>query len=88
MNSFELIHKFKSHMSVEFEMTYLGEFHHFLGIKVWKKEDCICMSQARYTWDILKFKMKSCKTDATPLEIGLKKNKNDDSILVDKILYH
>ena len=34
----ELFKKFKPHMVIEFEMTYLGEMHYFLGIEVWKKK--------------------------------------------------
>lgn len=60
-------------MSVEFEMTDLGELHYFLGIEVWQKEDGIFISQAKYTWDILKkFRMLSCNPMETPLEVGLK----------------
>jgi hypothetical protein len=47
------------------------------------------MSQAKYTWDILKkFNMMSCKPATTPLEIGLKLYRNDDSNPVDATLYH
>eukprot|EP00253_Pinus_taeda_P026427 PITA_26427 len=76
-------------MIAKFEMTDLGEFHYFLGIEVWQKEDGIFMSQAKYTWDILKkFRMLSCKPTATPLDVGLKLYKHDDSNSVDVTLYH
>jgi chaperone required for assembly of F1-ATPase len=46
------------------------------------------MSQAKYTWDILKkFRMLSCKPIRTPLEVGLKLYIPDDSNLVDVTLY-
>jgi hypothetical protein len=87
-NNFDLFQKFKSHMIVEFEMTDLGELHYFLGIEVWQKEDSIFMSQAKYTWDILKkFNMLSCKPATTPLEVGLKLYGHDDSNPVDVTLY-
>jgi hypothetical protein len=75
-------------MIVEFEMTDLGELHYFLGIEVWQKEDSIFMSQAKYTWDILKkFNMLSCKPTTTPLEVKLKLYIHDDSNPVDVTLY-
>jgi hypothetical protein len=52
------------------------------------KEDGIFMSQAKYTWDILKkFDMMSCKPTTTPLEVRFKLYRNDDSNLVDATLY-
>ncbi len=78
-----------SHMIVEFEMKNLGMLHYFLGIEFWKKKDGIFMSQAKYTWDILKnFRMLSCKLVETPLYVGLKLYKHDDSNSVDVMLYH
>ena len=74
-------------MIAEFEMTNLGELHYFLGIEVWQKEDNIFMSQAKYTWDILKkFIILSCKP-TTSLEVGLKLYEHDDSKSVDVTLY-
>eukprot|EP00253_Pinus_taeda_P002408 PITA_02408 len=88
-NSTKLFQRFKSHMVAEFEMIDLGELHYFLGIEVWQKEDGIFMSQAKYTWDILKkFRMLSCKPATTPLEVGLKSYRHDDSNSVDVTLYH
>jgi hypothetical protein len=75
-------------MIAEFGMIDLGELHYFLGIEVWQKEDSIFMSQAKYTWDILKkFSMSSCKPATTPLEVRLKLHINDDSNLVDATIY-
>jgi hypothetical protein len=75
-------------MIAEFEMTDLGELHYFLGIEVWQKEDGILMSQGKYTSDILKmFRMMSCKLAKTPLEVGLKLYRHDDSKSVDVTLY-
>jgi hypothetical protein len=46
------------------------------------------MSQAKYTWDILKkFRMLSCKPMTTPLDIGLKLYEHDDSKSFDVTLY-
>jgi hypothetical protein len=59
-----------------------------LGIEVWHKEDRFFMSQAKYTWDILKkFKMLSCKPMTTPLEVRLKLYGHDESKSVDVTLY-
>lgn len=66
-------------MIVEFEMAYLRELYYLFGIEVWQKEHGIFMSQAKYTWDILKkFIMLSCKPVETPLEIQLKLYTHDD----------
>jgi hypothetical protein len=47
------------------------------------------MSQGKYTLDILKkFRIMSCKRETTPLEVGLKLYRHDDSKLVDITLYH
>jgi hypothetical protein len=75
-------------MIAEFEMTDLGELNYFLGIEVWQKEDNVFISQAKYTWDILKnFNKLSCTPTTTLLEVVLKLYEHDDSNLIDVTLY-
>ena len=56
----EMLNKFKKSMMKEFEMTDLGELHHFLGIEVYQSKEGIFISQESYANGILKkFKMEN-----------------------------
>eukprot|EP01018_Ginkgo_biloba_P027335 Gb_24906 [translate_table: standard] len=79
---------FKRAMTSEFEMTDLGLMHYFLGMEVRQLNDGIFVSQGKYAVDLLdKFKMTNCKSVSTPLSLGEKLIKDDDSSKVDPTIY-
>ncbi|GAA0186911.1 transmembrane signal receptor [Lithospermum erythrorhizon] len=84
----EMLSDFKSAMMNEFEMTDLGELHHFLGINVQKSKEGIFISQEKYTVELLeKFNMKNSNPVSTPCVTGLKLSKNGEGKLVDQTLF-
>jgi len=53
----------------EFSMTDMGPLHHFLGISVERRGDCLFLSQRQYLLDILdRAGMRDCKPCTTPVE--------------------
>ena len=80
--------EFKKSMMVEFEMSDLGMMHYFLGIEVVQLANWIFISQKKYVQDILdRFQMKDCNPVSTPIEFGLKLNKDHEGKKVDSTLY-
>jgi len=50
-------------------MKDLGHMHHFFGIKVWREDGKILISQSKYANKIIKiFNINGCKLTSTPLE--------------------
>lgn len=59
----------KAMLSSRFKMKDLGKLKHFLGIDFSQTDECVTMSQQRYTERILKrFDMQDCRTRETPCE--------------------
>ncbi|GAA0166120.1 transmembrane signal receptor [Lithospermum erythrorhizon] len=84
----EMLSDFKSAMMNEFEMTDLGELHHFLGINVQKSKEGIFISQEKYAAELLeKFNMKNSNPVSTPCVTCLKLSKNGEGKLVDQTLF-
>jgi hypothetical protein len=53
----------------DFSMTDMGPLHHFLGISVERRGDCLFLSQRQYLLDILdRAGMRDCKPCSTPVE--------------------
>lgn len=82
----QTIKMIKQSMSIEFEMTDVGEMDTFLGIHV--KRDIhrgqINMNQSTYMKNVLqKFGMSECKNTATPIEVGLDLAKCDQNTVCD-----
>eukprot|EP00253_Pinus_taeda_P004926 PITA_04926 len=83
-----LIKTFKSVMKEGFEMTDMGLLRYFLGIEVDQNENGIFISQARYVNEVLgRFNMQQCKATITPMVMGLKLSKEDNSKDFDPSLY-
>ena len=87
-NNFDLLNDFKIAMMKEFEMTDLGELHHFLGIEVYQSKNDFFISQENYAKEIMrKFKMENANPVSTPCITGLKLSKNGEGKLVDSTLF-
>jgi hypothetical protein len=83
-----LSQKFSKDMHNEFEMSLLGELNFFLGLHISQLDEGIFISQTKYIKEMLKkFKMEDCKPVSTPMVIGCKLRKDDESKEVDQRLY-
>ena len=79
---------FASKMKKELEMSMLGEQTIFLGLQVYQIDKGIFISQTKYIKDMLKiFKMEDSKHVSTPMIIGCKLSKDDESLEVDHTMY-
>lgn len=71
------IERLKNKMRAAFEVKDLGELKYFLSMEVARSKAGICISQRKYTLDLLKETSKlGCKLANTPLEPNWK-NKGD-----------
>eukprot|EP00253_Pinus_taeda_P035202 PITA_35202 len=83
-----LIKNFKSVMKEEFEITDMGLLRYFLGIEVDQNENGIFISQEKYVNEVSsRFNMQECKAAITPMIMGLKLSKEDNSKDFDPSLY-
>ena len=72
----------------EFEMSMLGELSYFLGLQISQLKNGKFLSQTKYAKEMLKrFHMEDCKPMGTPMIIGCKLTKNDDSRNVYRTTY-
>jgi hypothetical protein len=79
-NDDRLSQKFARDVQSEFEMSLLGELNFFLGLHISQLDECIFISQTKYIKEMLKkFKMEYCKLVSTPMVIGSKLSKDDES---------
>ena len=70
----------KTSLMKNFEMSYWGLLHYFLGLEVKQGIDGIFLSQRKYAKDLLKkFTMVNCKAAATPKNINEKLCRDDGS---------
>ena len=66
-------------------MSLLGEFNFFLGLQISQLDDGIFISQTKSIKEMLNFfGMEDCKPVSTPIIIGFKLNKDDESKEVDQ----
>jgi len=87
-NDVKMLNEFKYSMMAEFEMTDLGELHHFLGIEVLQSKKGIFISQESYAKEVLKrFKMENANPVSTPCIPGLKLCKEGEGKLVDSTMF-
>jgi uncharacterized membrane protein YciS (DUF1049 family) len=83
-NNASLVKWFSSAMQSEFEMSMIGELPFFLGLQITQKFEGIFISQEKYLREMLKsFQMEYSKPMSTPMVIGCKLSKDDDSPDVD-----
>jgi hypothetical protein len=64
-SSNSLVARFEENMSMEFEMSMMGELQFFLGLQIKQSKEGTFVHQAKYTKDIVrKFKMEDSTTTA------------------------
>jgi len=67
-------------MKEEFEMTDMGLLRYFLGIEVDQNKNGIFVSWEKYVNEVLsRFNMQDSKETITPMVMGLKINKEDNT---------
>ncbi|CAL2241824.1 unnamed protein product [Prunus armeniaca] len=82
-NNEDMFKEFKKSMMEEFEMTYLGKMHYFLGIEVKQTSNGVFIGQKKYAEEILKrFHMEDCNSVQNPIVPGTKLNKDVGGELV------
>ena len=75
-----LSQQFAKDMQSEFEMSLLGDLNFFLGLQISQLNDGIFISQSKYIKEMLKkFGIEDCKLVSTPMIIGCKLSKYDES---------
>ena len=84
----ENINDVKRKLKSEFKISDLGELKYFLGIKIVKKENKVCLSQRKYLLDVLKkFGMSTCKLLQISLDVNVKFTYYDGEKIEDSQLY-
>jgi hypothetical protein len=69
-------------------MLMIGELKFFFGSQVSQSDKGIFISQTKYIKEMLrKFQMEDCKTMSTPMIIGYKLSKDDESLELDQTMY-
>jgi hypothetical protein len=67
-SSNSLVARFANDMSMEFEMSMMGELQFFLGLQIKQSKEGTFVHQEKYTKDIVrKFKMEDSKAMVTPM---------------------
>jgi hypothetical protein len=75
---------FARRIQQEFEMSLLGELNFFLGLKIIQSNRGFFIHQSKYVKYILKkFQLEDCKPVSTPMTVGCKLSKEDESKAVD-----
>ena len=65
---FSLINKLKEQLMSKFKITNLGPTAHYLGMKVFRKEDTITVTQMVYIDQLLEiYQMSNCNPASTPM---------------------
>ncbi|KAJ9541813.1 hypothetical protein OSB04_028319 [Centaurea solstitialis] len=83
-----MIKRFKSEMSMNFEMSDLGRLTYYLGIEVKQEESGITINQEAYARHILKeVGLEDCNPTHIPLEAGNKLTKAEDEPEIDPTQY-
>jgi len=75
---------FARRMQQEFEMSLLGELYFFLGLQIVQSKRGFFIDQSKYVKYMLnKFQLEVCKPVCTPMTVGCKLSKEDESKVVD-----
>ena len=76
-------------MSMEFEMSMIGELSFFLGLQIKQLKECIFVCQSKYVKDILKkFGMEDAKPIKNPMATNGHLDLDKGGNPVDQKLYH
>ena len=79
---------FARRMQQEFEMSFLGEMNLFLGLQIVQSKKGFFIHYSKYVKDMLKkFQLEDCKPVSTPMTVGCKLGKDDESKTVDTKYY-
>ncbi|XP_051132509.1 uncharacterized mitochondrial protein AtMg00810-like [Andrographis paniculata] len=83
-----MIIEFRESMKHEFGMTDLGKMRYFLGLEVLQRPDGIFINQSKYASELLRrFGMDKSNYVHNPMALGVKLNKDEDGVKVDKTYY-
>nr|GEX97090.1 ribonuclease H-like domain-containing protein [Tanacetum cinerariifolium] len=84
----EEIKKCKDLLSSKFFIKDIGNLKYLLGIEVIKNDQGICLSQRKYSLELLsEFRMLACKPSNIPLYVSKNKNKQAKLIDVDEFFW-
>jgi hypothetical protein len=87
-SSNSLVARFAEDMSKEFEMSMMGEWQFFLGLRIRQSKEGTFVLQAKYTKDIVrKFKMEDSKAMATPMSTTTTLYADEEGVHVDQKEY-
>jgi hypothetical protein len=87
-SSHSLVARFVEDMSIEFEMSMMGELQFFLGLQIKQAKEGTFVHQAKYTKDILKkFKMDDLKPLSTLMSTTTALDADEDGEPVDQKEY-
>jgi ABC-type uncharacterized transport system ATPase subunit len=87
-SSNSLVARFGEDMSMEFEMSMMGELQFFLGLQIKESKEGTFVHQAKYTKDIVrKFKMEDSKVMATPMSTTTVLDVDEEGAHVDQMEY-
>ena len=82
------ITQLKSHLHSSFSIKDLGKMHYFLGIEIGYSPSGICMTQKKFTSDILQCsKVPNTKPSVTPLPLNLKLQAHEGALYSDPEYY-
>ena len=80
--------RFFYQMKHQFEMSIFGEIKLFVGLQVHQLKHGIFVTQSKYIKELLKtFGLEDSKLVSTPMIIGHKLSKNDESVEVNETMY-
>ena len=84
----EASNKFLEDMKNEFEMSVIGEMKLFSGLQIVQNKEGIFISQTKYLKDLLKiFGLEGCKPIGTPMVIGHKLSRKDETPTIEQKKY-
>ena len=87
-NEIKMSEDFAKNMQQEFEMSMLGELNLFLGLQIIQSKRGVFIHQSKYVKDMLKrFQLEDYKPISTPMTVGCKLSKDDESKTVDTKYY-
>jgi hypothetical protein len=87
-SSNSLVARFAEDMSMEFEMSMMGELQFFLGLQIKQSKEGTFVYQAKYTKDIVrKFKMEDSNAMTTPMSTTTALDADEEAEHVDQKEY-